>query len=99
MSLYYTSPCDDRYPWGGPCRPGLGTYVPECVDDLYPIRCVPGERESSAVSVNMATGDSDDEYEAFQITEEEFLPKRRKMTKEDHIYGLWAEHDSDEDDR
>ena len=47
----------------------------------------------------MATGDSDDEYEPFQVTEEEFLPKRRKMTKEDHIYGLWAEHDSDEDDR
>jgi hypothetical protein len=46
----------------------------------------------------MATRDSDDEYEPFQVTGDEFLPKRRKMTKEDHIYGLWAEHDSDEDD-
>ena len=47
----------------------------------------------------MAADDSGDEFEPFQMTEEEFLPKRRKMTKEDHIYGLWAEHDSDEDDR
>lgn len=47
----------------------------------------------------MAEGDSGDEFEPFQMTDEEFLPKRRKMTKEDHIYGMWAEHDSDEDDR
>lgn len=47
----------------------------------------------------MDTGDSDNEYEPFQMTGDEFLPKRPKMTKEDHIYGLWAEHDSDEDDR
>lgn len=47
----------------------------------------------------MAGSDSGDELEPFQMTEEEFLPKRRKMTKEDHIYGLWAEHDSDDDDR
>ena len=48
----------------------------------------------------MAGSDSGEEFEPFQINmEEEFLPKRRKMTKEDHIYGLWAEHDSDEDER
>lgn len=47
----------------------------------------------------MATHDSDDEFEPFQVTEEEFLPKRRKMTKEDHIYGLWAQNDSDDEDR
>ena len=46
----------------------------------------------------MAADDSGDEFEPFQMTEEEFLPKRRKMTKEDHIYGLWAEHDSDNED-
>ena len=58
---------------------------------------------SSSINVEcfsgMANGDSGDEYEPFQVTAEEFLPKRRKMTKEDHIYGLWAEHDSDEEDR
>ena len=47
----------------------------------------------------MAGSDSGEEFEPFQMMEEEFLPKRRKMTKEDHIYGLWAEHDSDEDER
>ena len=46
----------------------------------------------------MAADDSGDEFEPFQMTEEEFLPKRRKMTKEDHIYGLWAQHDSDDED-
>ena len=54
---------------------------------------------SGATEDRMAANDSGDEFEPFQMTEEEFLPKRRKMTKEDHIYGLWAEHDSDEDDR
>ena len=47
----------------------------------------------------MATDYSEDEFEPFQMAEAEFLPKRRKMTKEDHIYGLWAEHESDEDNR
>ena len=47
--------------------------------------------------------DSDDELEQFQVTQHdldtEFMPRRgkRKFTKEDAIYGLWAEHDSDEE--
>ena len=46
--------------------------------------------------------DSDEEYESFQVTEQDLLnelhPKKRKFTKEDRIYGMWAEHDSDDDD-
>ena len=43
---------------------------------------------------------SDEEYESFQVTEEDLFGsrKRRKFTKEDHIYGLWAQHNSDEED-
>ena len=45
--------------------------------------------------------DSDDEYEQFQVTEEdllqEFFPRKRKFTREDHIYGMWAQHDSDDE--
>ena len=50
--------------------------------------------------MNMA---SDEEMEAFEITEEDLLrelnpyAKRKKFTKEDAIYGMWAEHDSDEE--
>lgn len=40
---------------------------------------------------------SDDELEPFQMTGDEFQPRRRKFTKEDMIYGMWAEHDSDEE--
>lgn len=40
---------------------------------------------------------SDDELEPFQMTGDEFQPRRRKFTKEDRIYGMWAEHDSDEE--
>ena len=40
---------------------------------------------------------SDDEYEPFQMRGDEFQPRRRKFTKEDRIYGMWAEHDSDEE--
>ena len=46
---------------------------------------------------------SDEEMEAFEITEEDLLReldpygKKRKFTKEDAIYGMWAEHDSDDE--
>lgn len=46
---------------------------------------------------------SDEEMESFEITEEDLLrelnpyAKRKKFTKEDAIYGMWAEHDSDEE--
>lgn len=47
--------------------------------------------------------DSDEEeYEQFQVTEEDLFgyPKRRRrFTKEDHIYGMWAQHDSDDEGR
>lgn len=48
--------------------------------------------------------DSEEEYESFQVSEEDlmsaFYPRRRrKFTKEDAIYGQWAQHDSDEEDR
>eukprot|EP00731_Ephydatia_muelleri_P015721 Em0009g145a len=47
--------------------------------------------------------DSDEEFESFQVTEQDLLnelhPKKRKFTKEDRIYGMWAENDSDDDDR
>ncbi len=49
--------------------------------------------------------DSEDEYEAFQVTGEDLLNefggrrRRRKFRKEDAIYGMWAEHDSEEDDK
>ena len=39
---------------------------------------------------------SDEELEPFQMTEGDFR-RRRKRTKEDMIYGMWAEHDSDEE--
>ena len=39
----------------------------------------------------------DEELEPFQMTGDEFEPRRRKFTKEDRIYGMWAEHDSDEE--
>ncbi|XP_062521738.1 tuftelin-interacting protein 11-like [Corticium candelabrum] len=48
---------------------------------------------------------SDEEVEQFEISEydieNEFNPyrKRRKFTREDRIYGIWAEHDSDDDTR
>ena len=40
---------------------------------------------------------SDEELEPFAMTGNEFRPRRRKFTKEDRIYGVWAEHDSDDD--
>ena len=46
---------------------------------------------------------SEEEVERFEISEydleNEFNPfrKRRKFTREDRIYGIWAEHDSDDD--
>ena len=48
--------------------------------------------------------DSDVEYEAFQITEDDLLnefstKRRRKFRKEDAIYGMWAEQDSDDENK
>ena len=49
-------------------------------------------------------GDSDNEVEEFVITdydlENEFFPgmKRRKMTKEQTMLGIWASRDSDDDE-
>lgn len=48
--------------------------------------------------------DSDNEVEEFSITDydlqNEFFPgmKRRKMTKEQAMLGIWASRDSDDDD-
>ncbi len=48
--------------------------------------------------------DSDNEVEEFAITDydlqNEFFPgmKRRKMTKEQSMLGIWASRDSDDDD-
>ena len=48
--------------------------------------------------------DSDNEVEEFSITDydlqNEFYPglKRRKMTKEQAMLGIWASRDSDDDD-
>ena len=50
--------------------------------------------------------DSDNEYEAFQVTEEDILnefgtrrrKKSKKSRKEDAVYGMWADPDSDDDD-
>jgi len=47
---------------------------------------------------------SGDEYEPFQVTEEDELAerfpqrRRRKQTREDRIYGMWAQHDSDDEE-
>lgn len=40
--------------------------------------------------------DSDEELEPFQLTGNEFR-RGRKQTKEEKIYGMWAESDSDEE--
>ncbi len=51
--------------------------------------------------------DSDnEEYESFQVTEEDILNefgtrrrrKSKKSRKEDAVYGMWADHDSEEED-
>ena len=76
--------------WAGLHARGLTTFTQ--IDEWRSVDVV-------KESMSMATGDSDNEYEPFQVTEEEFKSKRPRMTKEDHIYGLWAEHDSDEDNR
>lgn len=47
----------------------------------------------------------DVEFEDFEITDYDLMEgmglgfRRRKMTKEDAIYGIWADKDSDDDDR
>lgn len=52
----------------------------------------------------MVMESSGDEYEPFQVTEEdqfaERFPqrRRRRQTREDRIYGMWAQHDSDDED-
>lgn len=53
----------------------------------------------------MVMESSGDEYEPFQVTEEDQLAerfpqrRRRRQTREDRIYGMWAQHDSDDEDR
>lgn len=53
----------------------------------------------------MVMDSSGDEYEPFQVTEEDQLAerfpqrRRRRQTREDRIYGMWAQHDSDDEDR
>ncbi len=39
----------------------------------------------------------DEELEPFEMTGNEFSHGKRKFTKEDMIYGVWAEHNSDEE--
>lgn len=52
----------------------------------------------------MVMESSGDEYEPFQVTEEDQLAerfprrRRRRQTREDRIYGMWAQHDSDDED-
>jgi len=52
----------------------------------------------------MTMESSGDEYEPFQVTEEDELAerfpqrRRRKQTREDRIYGMWAQHDSDDEE-
>ena len=42
--------------------------------------------------------DSEEEIEAFQITPEDFMPrKRKKFTKAHGIYGIWSRDSDDED--
>lgn len=42
--------------------------------------------------------DSEEEVEAFQITAEDFMPrKRKKFTKAHGIYGIWSRDSDDED--
>lgn len=44
---------------------------------------------------------SDEEMESFEITNEDlFKPRRkRRFTKQDAMLGIWAERDSDEEER
>lgn len=42
--------------------------------------------------------DSEEEIEAFQITSEDFMPrKRKKFTKAHGIYGIWSRDSDDEE--
>ena len=46
--------------------------------------------------------DSEEEVESFEITDEDVynalnVKKRRKFTKEDGIYGMYAQRDSDDE--
>ena len=52
----------------------------------------------------MKMADDDVEVEDFEITDYDMMEglglgfRRRKMTKEEAIYGMWAERDSDDDE-
>ena len=50
------------------------------------------------IDTSFKMADSEEEVEAFQITAEDFMPrKRKKFTKAHGIYGIWSRDSDDED--